>query len=48
MRPPSFGTSDVIKGTVINVEDMRPGSDTDPRNTDGPAGAGPSGAVESS
>ena len=37
LRPPSFGASDVIKGTVIH-----------PEQTDGPAGAGPSGAVGSS
>lgn len=52
MRPPSFGTSDVIRGTVINVEDVRPGTSTGPssgpRDADGPADAGPSTAVESS
>ena len=56
MRPPSFGTSDVIRGTVINVEDTRPGTGSGPGNGprngpgngDGPADAGPSSAVESS
>lgn len=52
MRPPSFGTSDVIQGTVINVDDTRPGAGSGPRNGprngDGPVDAGPSSAVESS
>ena len=51
MRPPSFGTSEVIRGTVINVEDMRPGRGSEPgdtpRTSDGPADAGPSDAVSS-
>jgi UPF0716 protein FxsA len=45
MRPPSFGTSDVIKGTVIQPESPEPNG---PGNADGPASAGPSGAVGSS
>ncbi|CAB4945913.1 unannotated protein [freshwater metagenome] len=45
MRPPSFGTSDVIKGTVVNTENAQPNA---PGHADGPAAAGPSGAVGSS
>ena len=54
LRPPSFGTSDVIRGTVIHTEGNASASGTDGTgpsragNNDGPAGAGPSGAVESS
>jgi len=50
LRPPSFGTSDVIKGTVIHTDDTepnRPEQPNHPEQTDGPAGAGPSGAVGS-
>ena len=48
LRPPSFGASDVIKGTVIHTPDTAPNQPDQPNHaghTDGPAGAGPSGAV---
>ena len=51
LRPPSFGASDVIKGTVIPTTDTEPNHPEQPNHsghTDGPAGAGPSGAVGSS
>ena len=50
LRPPSFGASDVIKGTVIRTADTepnRPEQPNHPGQADGPAGAGPSGAVGS-
>lgn len=50
LRPPSFGASDVIKGTVIHTADTEPNHPDQPNHpghTDGPAGAGPSGAVGS-
>lgn len=50
LRPPSFGASDVIKGTVIHTADTepnRPEQPNQPEQTDGPASAGPSGAVGS-
>jgi len=48
LRPPSFGASDVIKGTVIHTSDADPKRSEQPNgpeHTDGPAGSGPSGAV---
>ena len=47
MRPPSFGASDVIQGTVIHVEDVRPGTSAGSPDADGPADAGPSRSVGS-